>query len=139
MALSNINVKALLLDIHQDIEEFADFAVTNIFDTKDYKLAYPPDLGLMEIEIAELEKLANNSHLKSALRKIIADSSAGVIFNMLNLFDGTTSPKNDNGDWSGLKLVDEEPIANATPVDDFLHDKFYETYWDWKEIRGDNS
>lgn len=140
MKLSNTNAKTLLLDIHQDIEEYADTLVTNIFDKKDFSfLTYPPNNGLTELEIEELKKLDNNEHLKSALRKVIADNSAGIIFNMLNLFDGTGFPKNDNDDWTGLKVIDEEPNENSEPVDDWLHDKFYETYWDWKKIRGDKN
>lgn len=138
MELSNNNAKTLLLDTHQDIEEYADTLVTNILDKKDFNfLTYPPNCGLTELEINELKKLDNNEHLKNALRKVIADNSAGIVFNMLNLFDGTGFPKNDNDNWTGLKVIDEEPNENSEPVDDWLHDKFYETYWDWKKIRGD--
>jgi len=137
MELSNNNARTLLLDTHQDIEEYADTLVTNILDKKDFNfLSYPPNCGLTELEIEELKKLDNNEHLKNALRKVIADNSAGIVFNMLNLFDGTGFPKNDNDDWTGLKVIDEEPNENSEPVDDWLHDKFYETYWDWKKIRG---
>jgi len=140
MELSNNNVKTLLLDTHQDIEEYADTLVTNILDKKDFNfLTYPPNCGLTEIEIEELKKLDNNEHLKNALRKVIADNSAGIVFNMLNLFDGTGFPKNDNGDWTGLKVIDEEPNENSEPIDDWLHDKFYETYWDWKKLRGNKN
>jgi len=138
MELSNNNAKTLLLETHQDIEEYADTLVTNILDKKDFNfLTYPPNCGLTELEINELKKLDNNEHLRNALRKVIADNSAGIVFNMLNLFDGTGFPKNDNDDWTGLKVIDEEPNENSEPVDDWLHDKFYETYWDWKKIRGD--
>ncbi len=138
MELSNNNAKTLLLDTHQDIEEYADILVTNILDKKEFDfLTYPPNCGLTDLEIDELKKLDNNEHLKNALRKVIADNSAGIIFNMLNLFDGTGFPKNDNDDWTGLKVIDEEPNENSEPVDDWLHDKFFETYWDWKKIRGD--
>ncbi|GGH27571.1 hypothetical protein FAZ19_19085 [Sphingobacterium alkalisoli] len=138
MELSNNNAKILLLDTHQDIEEFADTLVTNILDKKDFSfLTYPPNCGLTELEIEELKKLGNNEHLKNGLRKVIADNSAGIIFNMFNLFDGTGFPKNSDDDWTGLKLIDEEPNENSESVDDWLHDKFYETYWDWKKIRGD--
>jgi hypothetical protein len=138
MNLSNKNALTLLLDTHQDIEEYADTLVTNILDRKEFNfLTYPPNCGFTELEVNELKKLDNNEHLKSALRKVIADNSAGIIFNILNLFDGTGFPKNDNGDWTGLKVIDEEPNENSEPVDDWLHDKFYETYWDWKKIRGD--
>ncbi|MFN6943314.1 MAG: hypothetical protein ACK4ND_00090 [Cytophagaceae bacterium] len=137
MNLSNSNANTLLLDTHQDIEEYAGILVTNILDRKDFNfMTYPPNCGLTEQEIEALKQLNNNEHLRNALRKVIADSSAGVVFNMLNLFDGTGFPKNDNGDWSGLKVIDEEPCENPEPVDDWLHDKFYETYWKWKEIRG---
>lgn len=138
MELSNNNAKTLLLDTHQDIEEYADILVTNILDKKEFDfLTYPPNCGLTDLEIDELKKLDNNEHLKNALRKVIADNSAGIIFNMLNLFDGTGFPKNDIDDWTGLKVIDEEPNENSEPVDDWLHDKFFETYWDWKKIRGD--
>jgi len=137
MELSNNNAKTLLLDTHQDIEEYADALVTNILDKKEFDfLCYPPNCGLTELEIDELKKLDNNEHLKNALRKVIADNSAGIIFNMLNLFDGTGFPKNDNDDWTGIKVIDEEPQENSEPVDDWLHDKFFETYWDWNKIRG---
>ena len=125
-----------MIDTHQDIEEYADSLVTNILDKKFFNfLTYPPNCGLSEQELEQLKKLENNEHLKNALRKIIADNSAGVVFNMLNLFDGTGFPKNDNCGWTGLKLIDEEPNNESEPVDDWLHDKFYETYWDWKMIR----
>lgn len=138
MHLSNTNAKILLLDAHQDIEEYADALVTNVLDKKNFEfLTYPPNPGLTEQEIEELGKLGNNEHLKSALRKIIADNSAGVVFNMLNLFDGTSSPRNDDGDWTGLRVVDEEPNDKSEPGGGMLHDKFYETYWDWRKIRGD--
>ena len=140
MELSNNNAKTLLLDTHQDIEEYADTLVTNILDKKEFNfLTYPPNCGLTELEIEELKKLDNNENLKNALRKVIADNSAGIVFNMLNLFDGTGFPKNDYEDWTGLKVIDEEPNENSEPVDDWLHDKFYETYWDWKKIRGDKN
>lgn len=138
MKLSNNNAKTLLLDTHQDIEEYADTLLTNILDKKDFNfLTYPPNCGLTELEIEELKKLDNNEHLKNALRKVVADNSAGIVFSMLNLFDGTGFPKNDNDDWTGLKVIDEEPNDNSEPVDDWLHDKFYETYWDWKKIRSE--
>lgn len=138
MELSNKNAMTLLLDTHQDIEEYADTLVNNILYKKDFNfMAYPPNCGLTVPEIEELNKLGNNEHLRNALRKVIADNSAAIVFNMLNLFDGTGFPKNDNNDWTGIKLIDEEPDESAEVVDDWLHDKFFETYWDWRKIRGD--
>lgn len=82
MNLSNKNAQTLLLDTHQDIEEYADTLVTNILDKKEFDfLTYPPNCGLTELEVNELK---NNEHLKSALRKVVTDNSAGIAFNMLN-------------------------------------------------------
>lgn len=137
MTLSNDNASTLLLDTHQDIEEYADIAAKNILEKKDYSfLNYPPNCGFTDKEIDELNKLPDNKHLKNALRKIIADNSANIVFSMLNLFDGTGFPKNITGEWTGLKVIDEESNENSKPAGDWLHDKFYETYWDWKKIRG---
>ena len=140
MELSNKNALALLLDLNQDIEEYAEATVKNIIEDKNYDfLTYPPNNGLTDLEKQELNKLDNNEHLKNALRKIIADNSAGIIFNMLNLFDGTGSPKNMYNEWTGIKLIDEETNENEPEFQDTLHDSFFETYWEWKKIRGDKN
>jgi hypothetical protein len=140
MNLSKSNAIALLLDLNQDIEEYAEATVKNIIEDKKFdSLIYPPNAGLTDPEIAELNKLNNNDNLKNALRKIIADNTAGVIFNMLNLLDGTGSPKLKFDEWKGVKLVDEEVNINPDPFIDTLHDSFFETYWDWKKLRGEKS
>ena len=96
-------------------------------------MTYPPNNGLTDDELIELEKLTNNKVLKSALRKVFADNSAGIVFELMNLIDQTTDPDEDIGEWSGLSLVDfnEEIEEN----DEMLHDNFFETYSDWKEKR----
>ncbi len=138
MKLSNKNAMALLLDLNQDVEEYAEYSVKNIIEDKNFEcLSYPPNGGFTDLEKAELDKLSNNEHLKNALRKVIADNSAGVIFNMLNLFDGTGSPKNYYDEWTGIKLIDEEAQENEEQFNDMLHDAFFETYWEWRKIRGD--
>ena len=137
MELSNKNALALLLDLNQDIEEYAEATVKNIIEDKNFDfLTYPPNNGLTDLEKQELNKLDNNENLKNALRKVIADNSAGIIFNMLNLFDGTGSPKYMYNEWTGIKLIDEEPNENESEFQDTLHDSFFETYWEWKKIRG---
>ena len=94
MELSNNNALALMLDLNQDIEEYAEATVKNIIEDKNFDfLTYPPNSGLTDLEKQELNKLDNNEHLKNALRKVIADNSAGIVFNMLNIIDGTTDPK----------------------------------------------
>lgn len=136
MTLSRNNATALLIDINQDIEESAEATVKNIIEDRNFGfLAYPPNNGLTDLEKQELCKLDDNEHLKNALRKVIADNSAGVIFNLLNLLDGTGSPKQMYDDWTGVRLVDEEPDEEEE-FRDTLHDSFFETYWEWRKIRG---
>jgi hypothetical protein len=140
MELSQTNAKALLFDLNQDIQEYAEATVNAIIEKRNFdNVTYPPNGGLTDLEKAELYKLDNNSHLKNALRKVLADNTAGVIFNLLNLLDGTGSPKHYYDDWTGVKLIDEEASEDTEPFDDTLHDTFFETYWDWKKVRGDKS
>ena len=140
MELSNINAEILFIDTHQNIEGYADSVVTKIFDEKKFDfLSYPPNCGFTELEKRELMKIEANEHLKNALRKILADNSASIVFRILNVIDGTGDPESKYEQWSGVKLIDDEANENSGPVDDFLHDKFYETFWDWKEIRPNKS
>ena len=140
MFLSNKNALALLLDLNQNIEEYAEATVKNIIEEKNFDfLTYPPNNGLTDLEKAELNKLDNNQHLKNALRKVIADNSAGIIFNLLNLIDGTGAPKHMYNEWTGVKLIDEEPNESEAEFQGTLHDNFFEAYWEWRRIRGDKS
>ncbi|MDM1524256.1 hypothetical protein OBK20_01980 [Empedobacter falsenii] len=140
MELSNNNALALMLDLNQDIEEYAEATVKNIIEDKNFDfLTYPPNSGLTDLEKQELNKLDNNEHLKNALRKVIADNSAGIVFNMLNIIDGTTDPKLMYDEWTGIKLIDQDLNEDADEFQDMLHDSFYESYWKWRELRGDKN
>jgi hypothetical protein len=138
MKLSTKNAEALLLDINQDVEEYAEATVKNIIEDKNFDfLTYPPNYGLTDPEKVQLNRLDNNEHLKNALRKIIADSSAGVVVYFIKLLDGTGSPKHYYDEWTGVKLINEDLEDNDEAFADMLHDSFYETYWKWKKIRGE--
>ena len=140
MELSNNNALALMLDLNQDIEKYAEATVKNIIEDKNFDfLTYPPNSGLTDLEKQELNKLDNNEHLKNALRKVIADNSAGIVFNMLNIIDGTTDPKLMYDEWTGIKLIDQDLNEDADEFQDMLHDSFYESYWKWRELRGDKN
>jgi hypothetical protein len=141
MTLSKENALALMLDIHQDIEEYSEAAVKNIIEEKKFDFVhYPPNGGLTESERTELNKLENNEDLKSALRKLLANNASGIVFNMLSLFDGITEVKNNYDSWTGIQLNDQpEYDENNDEYREMLHDKLYETYWDWRKIRGNKS
>lgn len=81
----------MFLDLHQIINEYSEETSQEIFNNTT-ELIYPPNTKFSDAERAELIKLAGNHILKSALKKIIADSSYLVLFSLFNHIDGTTDP-----------------------------------------------
>lgn len=134
MKLSEENTKTLMLSLHQKIENYAENISENLFLGKSEDiLAYPPNCSLTEEENESLKKLKDNSILKSALRKVFADNSASLIFDLFNIVDGTSDPDEELGSWTEIAFVDKtEEIAENSEM---LHDNFFSTYWDWKKIR----
>ena len=134
MNLSNKNSNTLMLALHKKIEEYANYYSEKLEKggTNDL-LTYPPNCGFSDTEIKALQKLKNDKELKSALRKILADNSAGVIFDLLNFLDGTANPDDNLGEWTEVALVDKTDEIESN--NEMLHDNFLSTYWDWKEIR----
>ncbi len=134
MKLSDNNRKTLMLNLHQKIEEYAEQTSDNLDVGKtENLLVYPPNCGLTENEILSLEKLQSDPNLKSALRKILADNSAGVLFDLMNLVDGTTEPDDNLGEWTEIAFVDKTESIEENA--EMLHDNFFATYWDWKKVR----
>lgn len=135
MKLSPHNQETLLIYIQQKIERYADDIASKIENgvSEDF-LDYPPNGELSTVEIESLAKLKGDPVLKSALRKILASNSAGVLFELFNVIDGTADPDEDLGKWSGVALVDMTEDFEETY---FLHEEFYDKYWDWRKIRPD--
>ncbi|WP_103072341.1 hypothetical protein [Aquimarina sediminis] len=134
MKLSKHNIKTFLLSANQKIEENADFISDKLYkgDEMDF-ITYPPNCGFTEEENRSLEKLKNDPNLKSALRKILADNSAGVLFDLFNIIDGTSEPDESFGKWTEICFVDKtDELAEDL---DFFHDELYDKYWDWRKIR----
>ena len=126
-----------MLTIHKLIEEYADHLATQINDGKPIDhVTYPPNSGFNQNEIEALTILQSNEHLKSAIRKVVADNIAGVVFDIFNIIDGTSDPETYIGKWTELRLVDK--TKDYQPYKDMLHDKFFETYWDWRKMRPNN-
>ena len=123
-----------MLFLQQKIEENAEYIAEELDkgNSTDF-LTYPPNGGLTEVEKSSLKKLKNNPNLKSALRKILADNSAGVLFELLNIIDGTSDPDESLGKWTEVNFVDKtDELAHNSEM---LHDELYEKYWDWQKIR----
>ncbi len=136
MKLSEHNLKTLMLFLQQKIEENADYISDQLDkgNSTDF-LTYPPNGGLTEKENIALQKLKNDQDLKSAMRKILADNSASVLFELFNIIDGTTDPDENLGKWTEICLVDKTDEIEGN--DEMLHDALFEKYWDWREIRPD--
>jgi hypothetical protein len=134
MGLSTENKTTLLIHLHKSIEESANANANHIIHGRLNQLInYPPNGGLTENEIKALEELKGNEELKSALRKVLASTTADVFFDIFNLIDGTADPEPGTGKWTEVMLVDKpEDLDEGV---EFLHDDFYGTYWNWKEKR----
>ena len=130
MKLSENNRHALLLAIHQSIEEQAVGSANDLLQGYTDALDYPSNGGFTAEEKEALKLLQNNGVLQSALRKALANCAAGVIFDLLNLIDGTSDP--EHGDWNGVSLMDK---TEEVEEGDFLHDDFFDIYWEWRKKR----
>ncbi|OEK04222.1 hypothetical protein [Roseivirga misakiensis] len=138
MKLSDHNNKTLKLALHQSIENYADYSANllskgNIEDS----IIYPPNGGLTNEERHSLKQLSKIPHLKSALRKVLADNAAQVVFDLFNHIDGTTDPDEALGEWTGVSLVDKTDDIEEN--DEMHHDNFLDTYWDWRALRTNQS
>jgi hypothetical protein len=134
MELSTHNRSTLLIHLHKSIEESANTNANHIIHGRLNQLInYPPNGGLTEKEIDALEELKGKEELKSALRKILASTTADVFFDIFNIIDGTADPDPGTGKWTEVMLVDKPEDLDEDV--EFLHDDFYGTYWDWKEKR----
>lgn len=137
MKLSEENKMTLLVSLHQLIEISANSTAQHIEHGRINQLInYPPNGGLTNDELREIEKLKNNPILKSALRKVIASSISDTLFELFNIIDGTGDPGTEVGEWSEVMLVDFE---EENEVDSMLHDDFFGTYWNWKEKRNNSN
>lgn len=134
MELSAENRTTLLIHLHKSIEDTASANANYIIHGRLNQLInYPPNGGLTESEINALNELKGKEELKSALRKILASTTADVFFDIFNIIDGTADPDPGTGKWTEVMLVDKPEDFDGDIQ--FLHDDFYGTYWDWKEIR----
>lgn len=134
MGLSTENKSTLLIHLHKSIEESANTNANHIIHGRLNQLInYPPNGGLTQKEISALENLKGNEELKSALRKILASTTADVFFDIFNIIDGTADPDPGTGKWTEVMLIDKPEDLSENL--EFLHEDFYETYWNWREKR----
>jgi hypothetical protein len=134
MQLSEENKTTLLINVHKSIEESVNTTANDIYEGRvNSLLTYPPNRGLTVEEIDVLNTLKGNAALKSALRKVLASTTADVFFSFLNIVDGTADPDPGTGDWSEVMLIDKPENFEEDVM--FLHDEFYSSYSDWNKRR----
>lgn len=129
--LSDYNKKTLLVQLHKDIDEISTKIAKNLSKGKCDDIIYPPapNAQLSEEEKAAVKKIKNIPGIESALKKIIRDSHSYPLFNLFNFIDGTGDPAGDK--WTGVSLLDLN--IDDDEGKEFLHDGFFETYWDYKK------
>lgn len=134
MRLSDENRDTLFVSVHKSIEESANTDANHIFHGRvDQLINYPSNGGLTADEQSALQELKGNEVLRSALRKVLASTAAGVFFDFFCVLDGVADPDPWAREWSGVRLRDLPSDDNEDAP--LLHDEFYATYWDWKEKR----
>lgn len=130
--LSEQNRKALLLTLHQDIQDHARRTAKAALNGQAEGLCYPPNVALRPEEVAALKRLREIPAIQPTLEKFIADAAASVIFGLFNYIDGTGDPAISASQWTGVALVDHGPAHDGK---EFLHDAFFESYWEWHDAR----
>ena len=131
--LSRETLDSLLIHLHRVIEDVA-VGVVDAIDagTSNESMSYPPNCGLTADEVAALAAVDITGHLKSDLRKVVADAASYPVYDLLCVIDGVADPASD--DWPGIALVQRE---DGDGDFDFLHTEFYESYWNWLDDRPD--
>ncbi|NVO83313.1 hypothetical protein [Hymenobacter terrestris] len=131
MQLSDDHRRTFLLTANQLLEEYAVAYAADLLEGRAIELFYPPNGGLNSAEAEAVMELRGKPVLQAAIRKMLAGCAADVVFDLLNLIDGTTDPT--LGSWRGIQLVDAADDASDQA---FLHDGLMDAYWDWRKQRG---
>lgn len=129
--LSDKNRNTLLIGVNRDIETTVE-EITEAMAKKRLNnlLSYPPNCGFTPEELKALENIKMDNDLKSALRKILAEACSRPLFSLFNYIDGTGDPGKD---WTSVSFLDKE--LDTDEEGEFLHDKFFELYWEWRKLR----
>jgi hypothetical protein len=122
----------LLHEVHRSIEAAAHDAAREL-KTHSVDLAYPPNAGLTSGEQEALNLLTFDPMTESGVRKVIANAAMRPIFHLFALFDGVADPEGVD-DWLGVVL---RSARESDDNDSMLHDEFFDSYWEWRDVRPD--
>lgn len=134
MPVDKATREAFLVDVHRYIEEQATKAAEILCRLRPPDaIAYPPNGGLTRDEELALSSSGALGSDVSAYRKIVADAIASAFFRFFAVVDAVGEPVSFSGPW--LPLTFE--VAGDDSDESMLHDEFFDTYWDWRELRPD--
>ncbi len=135
--------QTLLVESHRLIERNAEHTVEQLGVARRKPLTrpehdseslttYPPGEVLSVEEDGAIRSMRLSALQKSALKKLIADACAAVMFDFFNLVDGTTDPEVSpiNDFWVGASIVEQQDDRHTW----MLHDQFLDTYHDYMSL-----
>jgi hypothetical protein len=134
MKITETQKQALLLEIHQSIENTAKQVIESLSLGKSPILSYPPNSHLTTEEETSLTEIKSNKILQNALRKIITDAAQAPFFHFFCLLDGVSNPEYIKEKWLGCEL---HQVTGREEQTEFLHDELFETYWTWQQKRSE--
>lgn len=135
--LSDRHRRILLVELHRLIHSYASGLAADLSRGTVRQPTYPPDVRIDEAERAVLERVTLDEVGRSAMSKVIANAIAGTVFETFSVMDMVAEPAAFPGEeqWPGAVLAEWDDEHH-----EFLHDEFYETYWDYEaSIEGRDS
>jgi hypothetical protein len=136
--LTEIQRRALLLDMHRSIEEVSTKVASQLVSSTRPTLVYPPNAGLNSAEAQAVGQLKAIPGLESALRKIIASAASEPLYHLVCILDGIGDPSNFEGPWLGARIEPVSDVSDEAQEDvEPLRYDFYDFYWEWRKRRPD--
>lgn len=123
---------ALLVEMHRLVQE-SSRAASRAIAKHMIATEYPPPgtKGAWTTRDSKaIAELTLSPAQERALRKLLADHAASVLFQCLSLIDGVSDPElTPVKNWMGLRLVVPTEDEDA----EMLHDAFFDTYGSYLE------
>ncbi|MEW7279742.1 hypothetical protein ABW636_14205 [Aquimarina sp. 2201CG1-2-11] len=129
MKLSEENKHAILLEIHQIINDSIVFTIQKFDNKEKNSLDY---FVLTDEEEQYISSLKNSKLLQNIIKKVLTRNLDDSFLRFLSIIDGTSEPKEEFGKKSDFILVDMPDDFDESY--DFLHDEFFESYDLWEKI-----
>ncbi len=126
--------KAFLIELHEIIKNSSEIRNQLVDPSEDNIISDEFKLSIEEVNA--LKKYNFDDVVLSAIEKTVRDNIERAFFRALALLDAVGDPEVVEIDktWLGLTLR-ERKLDEEEDNEEFLHDEFYEVYWDWLERR----